>query len=70
MTEKSRKNHQENIKKNCGTCIHKNVCQYKGTYNSAVSRIIHEAQADENLVELKIKCVHHSDKYGTSERFD
>lgn len=70
MTEESRKKHKENIKNNCGVCIHERVCQYKGAYDSAVSRVIHEAQADNYLIEVKIKCNFQEDKYGLTENFD
>ena len=63
MTEESRKKHKENIQNNCGNCIHDKVCFYKDTYNSVVSRVIHEAQADSFLIEVLCKCKYHDDKY-------
>lgn len=56
MNEESRKKHKENIQNNCGTCIHKDVCSYKLAYDSAVSRVIHEAQADFYLIEVCARC--------------
>lgn len=68
MTQESRKKKDETIAKNCGNCIHNKVCQYKSGFESAVSRAIHEVQADDYLVDVSVKCKYHADKYGLSER--
>ena len=58
MTEASRKRKAENIKKNCGSCIHKEVCAWKGAYDTEVGAIIHEAQHF-SLIQYDVKCKHH-----------
>ena len=68
MTQESRKKHEETIKKNCGNCIHNKVCQFKGGFESAASRAIHEAQGDDYLVDVSVKCKYHADKYGLSDK--
>ena len=70
MNEESRKKHKENIQHNCGNCIHDKVCSYKDTYDSVVSRIIHEAQADTYLIEVSCKCKYHADKYEITKSLD
>ena len=67
MTEESRKKHKEHLKKYCGTCIHNKVCSYKGAYDSAVSRAIHEVQGDNYLIDVFVKCKYHADKYGLTD---
>lgn len=56
MNEQSRKALAEHIKSQCDRCSHKEVCQYQLPYRSATTRILHEAQADAYLVDVKIKC--------------
>lgn len=68
MTEESRKKHKEHLKRYCGTCIHKEVCSYKNTFDSVVFRAIHEVQADDYLVDVFVQCKYHADKYGTTEK--
>ena len=48
--------HQENLKNNCGKCVHSDVCKHKLEYENAMKNIIHEAQADDFLIQVKIYC--------------
>ena len=66
MTQESRKTADSIIKSNCGSCCHSRVCHYKGGFDSVVKRVIHEAQADDYLAEVYIKCKHHMFTGGTS----
>lgn len=68
MTQENRKKKDETIAKNCGNCIHNKVCQYKGGFESAVSRAIHEVQVDDYLVDISVNCKYHADKYGLTEK--
>ena len=58
MTEESRKRRDANIKKNCGSCIHKDVCGWKDRYEIEVSSLVHETQTAE-LIQYDMKCKHH-----------
>ena len=58
MTEESRKRKQDNIRKNCGSCIHKDVCGWKGRYEVEVNNLVHEMQTAE-LIQYDMKCKHH-----------
>lgn len=58
MTEQSRKRKADNIKKNCGTCVHKDVCGWKGTYDTEVGALIHEMQTC-SMIQYDMKCKHH-----------
>ena len=66
MTQESRKLADSIIKKNCGSCCHATVCKYKGGFDSVVKRTVHEAQADDYLAEVNIKCKHHTFTGGTT----
>lgn len=56
MNENSRKKRDANIIQNCGKCAHKDVCQFKEIYEAVVCRVLHEAQADDYLIDVSIKC--------------
>lgn len=58
MTEASRKRKADNIKKNCGSCVHKDVCGWKGRYEVEVSALIHEMQTC-SMIMYDMKCKHH-----------
>jgi hypothetical protein len=58
MTEESRKRKDANIKENCGSCVHKNVCGWKGKYENEVSALVHEMQTS-TMIEYDMKCKHH-----------
>ena len=58
MTEESRKRRDANIKKNCGSCCHKNVCGWKCRYEVEVSNLVHEMQTAE-LIQYDMKCKYH-----------
>lgn len=66
MTQESRKIADSIIKENCGRCCHERVCHYKGGFDSVVRRVIHEAQADDYLAEVNIKCKFHMFTGGTT----
>lgn len=70
MNEESIKKKKDNIQNNCGNCIHAKVCSYKDAYDSVVSRIFHEAQADTYLIEVLCKCKYHADKYAVTKSLD
>ena len=69
MTEESRKRKQENIRKNCGSCIHQVVCGWKGKYDTEVGAIIHEAQSC-SFIEYDVKCKHHMTAGGKTHRLE
>ena len=56
MTQESRKLADSIIKDNCGSCCHNRVCTYKNGFESVVRRVVHEAQADDYLAEVYVKC--------------
>ena len=58
MTEESRKRRDANIKKNCGSCVHKEVCGWKSKYENEVSALVHEMQVC-SLIQYDMKCKHH-----------
>ena len=66
MTEQSRKVAVAIIKQNCGSCCHKLVCKNIGAFDSVVKRVVHEAQADDYLAEVNIKCKFHMFTGGTT----
>jgi hypothetical protein len=70
MTQESRKTAQNIIKANCGKCCHNEVCKYKGTFESAVERAVHEVQGDDYLTVTFLKCKFHMYTGGTTFRFD
>ena len=70
MTQERRNLKTEILKKNCGSCCHNNVCKHKGAFESALSRVVHEAQPDDYLVLVDAKCKFHMYLGGTTFRFD
>ena len=56
MTQESRKLADIIIKDNCVSCCHNQVCTYKGGFESVVRRVVHEAQADDYLAEVYVRC--------------
>lgn len=58
MTEESRKRRDANVKKNCGSCCHKEVCGWKEKYANEVSGLVHEMQTS-FLIEYDMKCKYH-----------
>ena len=58
MTEASRKRRDANVKKNCGSCCHKDVCGWKGKYENEVSALVHEMQTS-TLIMYDMKCKYH-----------
>lgn len=70
MNKESIKKIKENIQQNCGNCIYGKICFYKDTYDRAVSRVIHEAQADSFLIEVLCKCKYYNEPMGYQPKFD
>lgn len=69
MTEESRKRRDANVKKNCGTCCHSDVCAWKGKYANEVSALLHEMQTS-LLIEYDMKCKHHMSIHGCTHNLE
>lgn len=65
MTEESRKRRDANVKKNCGSCCHREVCGRKGAYENEVSALVHEMQTT-TLIQYDMKCKHHMTADGST----
>lgn len=69
MTEESRKRKADNIKKNCGTCCHADVCGWKGKYDTEVGALIHEMQSC-SMIQYDMKCKHHMSIHGCTHNLE
>lgn len=66
MNENSRNLAKEIVKKNCGSCCKYDVCLWKDAFPTYVNQLLHEAQINEHIVEIAIKCKYHMFTGGTT----
>lgn len=70
MNANSRENLTYIKERNCDKCCHNEVCQYKGAFESVVSRVLKEIQADQCLIDMNFRCKFHMYTGGTTYKFD